>query len=55
MVERLSSWTQDSSCPLCRSAETLDHALGDCLFHKVVFAILRKMWEPLRVKEQQCV
>ena len=40
---------------MCRSVETLDHALGDCLFHKVVFAILRKMWEPLRVKEQQYV
>ena len=34
VAERLSPWTQDSSCPLCRSVETLHHALGDYLFHR---------------------
>ena len=50
VVERLSSWTQNSSCPLCGLVETLDHALGSCLFHKVAFGDLKKIWEPLQVQ-----
>ena len=50
VAERLSPWTQDSSCALCRAVETLDHALGDCLFHKFMFALLKKVWEPLHVQ-----
>ena len=38
VAERLSLWTQDSSCPLYRAVETLDHAPGKCLFHKFMFA-----------------
>ena len=53
MAERLSSWTPDSSYPLCGSVETLDHALGGCLFHKVIFAVLKKIWEPLLIQGQQ--
>ena len=53
VVERLSPWTQDSSCPLCRSVETLDHPLGDSLFHRVMFALLKKVWEPLQIQGQQ--
>ena len=30
--------------------ETLDHALGDYLFHKVISAVLKKIWEPLHVQ-----
>ena len=45
VAERLSPWTQDSTCPLCRAVETLDHALGGCLFHKVMTAVLTKVWE----------
>ena len=53
MGERLSPWTQDSACPLCRSVETLDHALGGCLFHRVMAAVLNEVWEPLQVKGHQ--
>ena len=53
VAERLSSWTHDPSCPLCGSVETLDHALGGCLFHKVIFAVLKRIWEPLRIQGQQ--
>ena len=56
VAERLSPWTQDPACPLCRSVETLDHALGGCLFHRVMTAVLKKVWEPLQVKgnEYEC-
>ena len=53
VAERLSSWTQDPSCPLCGSVETLDHALGDYLFHKVIFVVLKNIWEPLQVQGLQ--
>ena len=38
----MNPWTQDSSCPLCGVVETIQHALTDCLFHKVIFATLKK-------------
>ena len=53
VAERLSPWTRDSACPLCRSVETLDHALGGCLFHRVMTAVLKKVWEPSHVKGNQ--
>ena len=53
MAERLSPWTKDSSCPLYRAVETLDHVLGDCLFYKFMFALLKKVWEHLQIQGRQ--
>ena len=42
-----------SSCLLCHTVETLDHTLGECLFHKFMFALLEKVSEPLRTQGKQ--
>ena len=53
VAERLSPWTEDSTCPPCKAVETVDHALGGCLFHKVMTAVLQQVCEPVHIKGQQ--